>query len=347
MLYGPTATGKTSIARDVLQVLNTPHTLVDSAECITGRHLFERTAAACLDAFGDKDAIQGDNDRYARTESLSALKVSLERILRNRGKFVLVFDGIDRQKEAPPGLMAALARFGDHIPSLSVVFITRDPLPIELHQTGIAHMAFPAYEREEALEILGQWPLRTNLVQAGAEPESHDTGPGADDIWLWTRFCEAVWDSQAKFAGRDIVSFEAITRKLWQPFVTPIINGIYGPRDFSKLIVARRMLFQSEDMLHEEVVYARSSSPSVEKALAAQPHEPQIRKAPRRTAIYEMPYYSKYLLCAAYLASYHTPRTDSIYFMKAAERKRRRRGGGAKVGRKPIHRKVRMLYFLY
>ncbi len=54
---------------------------------------------------------------------------------------------------------------------------------------------------------------------------------------------------------------------------------------------------------------------------------------------HDLPYYSKYLLCAAYLASYNPAKQDAIYFVKSSEKKRRRRGGGATPGREK-HRKV-------
>jgi origin recognition complex subunit 5 len=76
--------------------------------------------AACLDA---RDLYTGgkvDRRPYARTESLNTLAVSLGRMIEEwdglreeGGKFVLVFDGIDKQREAPPTLLPALARFAE------------------------------------------------------------------------------------------------------------------------------------------------------------------------------------------------------------------------------------------
>jgi len=41
-------------------------------------------------------------------------------------------------------------------------------------------------------------------------------------------------------------------------------------------------------------------------------------------ASHDLPYYSKYLLCAAYLASHNPPRTDPIHFSRFASTKRKR-----------------------
>jgi len=63
-----------------------------------------------------------DRSPYFRTENLSALLVHLQRLL-NEGsgsgingqtsKLVLVFDGIDKQRDAPPTLIPALARLSE------------------------------------------------------------------------------------------------------------------------------------------------------------------------------------------------------------------------------------------
>jgi origin recognition complex subunit 5 len=66
----------------------------------------------------------------------------------------------------------------------------------------------------------------------------------------------------------------------------------------------------------------------------------QYSFADHTTVTHDLPYYSKWLLCAAYLASLNPPRQDNIYFMKATERKRRRKGGGAIAGRESKNRKI-------
>lgn len=66
-----------------------------------------------MDQFYD-EAI--DRRPFSRTENLNSLVVNLQRMLEGRSsKFVLVFDGIDRQRECPPTLLPALARFGEMV----------------------------------------------------------------------------------------------------------------------------------------------------------------------------------------------------------------------------------------
>lgn len=114
--HGLTATGKSSIVRKYLELSEHPHAIINSRECITGRHLLERTTTSVLDALDEYDGGSLDRRPYSRTDSLSVLVVHLQKMLEGRrNKLVLVFDGIDRQREAPPTLLPALARFGESV----------------------------------------------------------------------------------------------------------------------------------------------------------------------------------------------------------------------------------------
>ena len=91
--------------------------IIKSAECITGRHLLEQTVGAVAKTVEWKGNI-------GRCENLSQLVVELSRLLSSwttmgeeQHRFVLVFDGIDRQRDAPPTLLPALARLGEIVGS--------------------------------------------------------------------------------------------------------------------------------------------------------------------------------------------------------------------------------------
>ena len=202
---------------------------------------------------------------------------------------------------------------------LTVVLIVRHPGPRFLHTTGVPHIYFPPYDRDQVIAILAKDPSPI-FAQAMSPSAPSDKGTAdEDDVWLWTRFCQAVWDSLAKGVARDLESFRSITAKLWRPFVQPVVDGTFGTRDFSRLIVAQRKLFQDETTLEDSILAANNETTS--------------------TVAHEVPYFAKWLLCAAYLASFNPARQDPIYFMKLAERKKRRKGGGA-AGRPSKHRKI-------
>lgn len=131
VLHGLEATGKSIITKTVLEQLGLRNALVKSSECVTGRMLLERTVRAVADALRWKGEV-------GRCESLASLAVELQILLERRwgdngmdgdvdmdgavnglggdgggGNFILVFDGIDKQRDAPPTLLPALGRLSE------------------------------------------------------------------------------------------------------------------------------------------------------------------------------------------------------------------------------------------
>lgn len=97
--------------------------LVNSIECITGRHLLETTVGAVAEALGSENVAR-------RCESMSQLTVKLSKMLkdvtRHDGfRFVLVFDAVDRQREMPPTLLPALARLPEIVRALEIPQLLR------------------------------------------------------------------------------------------------------------------------------------------------------------------------------------------------------------------------------
>lgn len=143
------------------------------------------------------------------------------------------------------------------IPGLAVILVVQTPRLRALNLAGVPHIHFPPYSRAESVHIVSSSPLALH-DQPQNDLSSSNSNPvfisDDDRLWLWTRFVTAVWDSIGQAAARDLVSFRAVCEKLWNPFVKPILDGQYGPREFSKLMVKNRALFQSELPLKESVL---------------------------------------------------------------------------------------------
>jgi len=69
----------------------------------------------CMEVMEQGVDVEIERIRYTRCENTAALIVQLQRLLRSADKFVLVFDGIDHQREAPATLLPALARFNEFV----------------------------------------------------------------------------------------------------------------------------------------------------------------------------------------------------------------------------------------
>ncbi|KAE8447309.1 hypothetical protein EG329_010867 [Mollisiaceae sp. DMI_Dod_QoI] len=344
VLHGLEATGKSLITKALLKQLSEKQTnghingpegendhtiryaIVKSAECIGGRHLFEQTIGAVSAALDWPDSV-------GRCENLAQLVVEISRLIEGwigssqngrQQRLVLVFDGIDRQRDAPPTLLPALARLAEIIPNLTTIFIVTSPRPNFLHFPGVPHIEFPAYTKPELIQIISLTEPSPPLPQGTKETKE-----------VWTRYCSATWDSLSKHSGRDILSFRSVCLRLWPRFIRPILDGSVNPSPFSRLMVANRSLFQNDSVLVPSLV----SNPSQSSSLTPQ-SQPQTNV---HGIASQLPHISRLLLVASYLASYNPPRTDSTFFMKAALAKRRKKGGGTALSRKPGTAKSRKI----
>ena len=344
VLHGLEATGKTLVTKALLEQLSSSnrdeeattqlkirHAIVKSAECISGRHLLEQTIGSIAKATEWEGSV-------ARCENLAQLVVEVERLLckwsssseSEHKRFVLVFDGIDHQRDAPPSLLPALARLGEivsngptflnlytnsiQIPNLTTLFIVTSPRPNFLHFSGVPHIEFPSYTKTELLQILSL-TIPTPSLPTGPE----------DTQEVWSRFNSAVWDSLSKHSGRDILSFRDVSLRLWPRFIKPILEGNLSSTPFTKLLVANRSLFQDDTALTTTII--STSNP------LGNPLPLSITTQKYSGIGAQLPYYSRLLLVSAYLSSFNPPKTDITYFLKSSLTRRKKRGGGTALTR--------------
>ncbi|KAI9155326.1 Protein mms22 [Paramyrothecium foliicola] len=335
VVHGAEATGKSSIVEGLLARLSEhiaadgsaggfQHAVVNSTQCITGRHLFERVLGAVVDALQWPEAPR-------RCESVAQLTVELTRMLKYpdrdpRWRFVLALDAVDRQRDAPQMLLPALARLSEIIPSLTCVFIVTAP-PAGFLRTPLSpHLHFPPYTKSDFVRILALTP---------PPPMAGTTQQETSD--LWTRFCAAVHDSLIKSAARTLPSFRQSCHALWPRFTAPVVAGINTPKEFSKLLIAGRAHFQDESLLNPSIVTVRSGSTAVNEPV---PIKPSASMA-ELTAL--LPTVARLLLLAAYLASHNAARHDLTLFSTHHHGRKRRRGGGFASSRgtpRSKHRKI-------
>ncbi|UNI16201.1 hypothetical protein JDV02_002661 [Purpureocillium takamizusanense] len=375
VLHGTEATGKSAITSQLLSQLaalsrrdeggdgdvevngsskdtgepNLRYAFVNAAQCITGRHLFERVVGAVADALRcdarDDDERHRWDQQRRRCETLAQLTVALGTMLRDptrqpRSRFVLVLDAIDRQRDAPPTLLPALARLSEMIPCLTCVFIVTAPPAGFLRTPSAPHLHFPPYTKPEFVRILALAPPPP--IPGTTERETAD---------LWTRFCAAVHDAFVRSAARTLPAFRHGCRALWPRFIAPVVAGTYAVKEFSKLLVAARVHFQDESLLNPSIVSLRPGAGGKSTAALGDGPAPipvdqavnGVSKATTTTTTHTitaapapaaaqltalLPIAARILLLCAYLASHNAARHDLTVFSTYHHGRRRRRGGG-------------------
>ena len=365
VIHGTEASGKTSVTTGVLETIasNTPNTstnddsvsahgpsidyaIIDSNKCVTTRHLFERTVANVADAM--RRHHPSGPPPPQKCETLSQLAVELSKLLNKYGdlpslppdwRFVLVFDAVDRQRDAPLTLLPGLARLSEVVPSLTVVFIVTFPPPSMLRASFVPHIQFGNYSKAEFVEIMSRTPPPA-LANATADETAE----------LWVRLCTAVHDSLTRTAGRTLTAFQEACTALWPKFTAPILAGTHGPREFSKLLIASRVHFQDESLLDPGFVVARpaagSSLPKTGEANGQQKDSSDPLAARHLASL--LPTAARLFLLCAYLASHNAGRHDITLFSTYYHGRKRKHGGaaglgalgGARQGPRSKHRKI-------
>ncbi|KAK1688532.1 origin recognition complex subunit 5 C-terminus-domain-containing protein [Colletotrichum godetiae] len=366
IVYGTEATGKSAIVESLLQKLSKPpdeepesepktslsFAIVNSIQCITGRHLFERTIAAVVEAIHWESPPK-------KCETLAQLMVEMCKMLKytqrpDGWRLVLVFDAIDQQRDAPASLLPALARLSEVIPCLTCVFIVTAPSPSSLRTSFVPHIQFPNYTKQEFIKIISASP-----------PSPTPTTTQDDTDFLWTRFVGAVCDALTTSASRTLPSCRHSCDALWARFTAPILARTHGPREFSKLLIASRVHFQDESLLNPSIVSIKLGNPSSTTAApttrlnghtpAGTPSKHGTPSSKHGTTAHTalstatadlttlLPTTTRLLLLAAYLASHNAPRHDLTLFSTYHHGRRKRRGGGfvaPKRGRPSKHKKI-------
>ncbi|KAI0162924.1 origin recognition complex subunit 5 C-terminus-domain-containing protein [Pestalotiopsis sp. NC0098] len=354
IIHGTEATGKSAITSAILATLHEDddtgldYAIVRSPECVTARHLFERTADTVAEALKWQAPV-------GRCETLAALTVELSKMLKyvERGKawrFVLVFDAIDRQREAPPTLLPALARLSEIIPNLTTIFILTAPQPSILRTPAAPQLHFPPYTKPQYAAILSTSP-----------PPALPNTTQQETTELYVKFVAAVHDSLTRAASRTLPSLKQATTTLWPRFTAPVAAGTHKAKEFSKLLVAARVWLQDESVLAPGIVSSTtrstSNAPSSTTPLNGTPQKQtasttttptKSSAGPNKAAASSttdlavlLPRTARLLLVAAYLASHNAPRHDQTLF-STWHHGRRKRGGGHvnNAGHRSKHRKI-------
>ncbi|EHA50486.1 hypothetical protein MGG_03184 [Pyricularia oryzae 70-15] len=330
VVHGAQSTGKSVVTEALLERMvedgaELSYAVVNSVECITGRHLLETTINKVAESLHREDVAR-------RCENLSQFSVELARMITSYAReterpaswrFVLVFDAIDRQRDSPPTLLPALARLSEIIPNLTIVFIMTCPPAGTFRTSAIPHVHFPNYSRNEFIEI----------ISASSPPPIPGLATDAA-LDLWSRFVGPVYDSLGKAAARTLPALRQACITLWPRFTAPILAGTHGPRELTRLLVAARTYLQDERLLAPGIITAQAPS-AIRSTAATDPQQTTELSA-------LLPTTARLLLVAAYMASHNATKHDLVLFSTHYHGRRRRRGGlsGGTGGRPNKHRKI-------
>lgn len=306
-VFGHTATGKTLVVTRVLEELQYIHAVVNCVECYMPQLLFEPILNKI---HGHELSSSKKYAPYASCDNMmnfvSCLRNS-EIVAQEKKPCVIVLDKCEKLRDMDATLLPAFLRLQELTKMFHLcVFFLSDVVwekfriregfqePIQIH--------FPQYTKDELVEIL----LR--------DRPSGDKWP--DDI-----YCSYVKLFLGIFyrACRDLNELRYMAKLNFPKYCDPILKGESERDDVNKLW--RHITPYLRSSLAQ--LYLRTaSSYSLEETLKPT----ALSSSATYVLSFDLPYYAKFFLIAAYLASYNPAKADSRIFVKnhGKDRKKKR-----------------------
>ncbi|XP_053200146.1 origin recognition complex subunit 5 [Scomber japonicus] len=292
-IYGHRATGKSHVMNVLLKELELPHATVSCVECVSVGLLFEQVL---LSFFGGDAASQ-----LPRSPSLSDfVRIYRQQCSQSAAKQTryIVMEKAELLRDTDANLLPALLRLQELVEdNVSVILLSEIVWDKFRPNTGCFEpilLHFPDYSKGELHQVLSQdrhpsysaefYSSYINILLGVFYSVCRDLRELRHLAALnFSKFCEPLAEGKAK---------ESDTHKLWkniEPHLKKAMQTVYL-REVSSL-----QWEQMQEMEEQETKAMRG--------LSAHTHV-------------ELPYYSKFLLIAAYLASYNPARTDKRFFVK-------------------------------
>ncbi|OBZ83491.1 Origin recognition complex subunit 5 [Choanephora cucurbitarum] len=317
-VYGPPSTGKTTLVRQFFG----PHGVyVNCIECFTPRLIFEHAHDTLV------RHQPSQNNQYTSSRKIENaqqfVKALREGISPDRGTVYLILDHAERIRDMPGNLLPVLLRMGELTEkNLCLVMISNivfEKFRIKGGAVDPYLVRFAEYTREDTIRILQM-----------------DYTPTDDlDLDFYTGFLEVIY-AMFQINCKDLNELRYFASLLYPIYIRPIQEGRLDKKEKAKLLYEAKPYFSSAT----EKLYLReiSSAEWTRDMLKDNDDDEDNHKIDRDEqkigkAEVELPFYAKFLLIAAYLASYNPPRFDVRYFAKSAEERKKKKGGGTRKGR--------------
>lgn len=307
-VHGHVATGKSFILTKVLDYLDYNTCIVNCLQLTSNKSMFEKIII-------DLSLIELSTSNNYRLEQrcddfvefISRIKLIAQE---NPKPIVIVLEKCEKLRDMDANVLPVLLKLGELTGSNVCTILSSDVAwekfypklgmyePIKVH--------FPQYSQDEMMEIL------VHLTQPSEYDEDFYRSYLNLFLSIYFRFC------------RDLHELKYMAEKNFEKYIEPIQNGTIRKDDRSSLWRNISGTFKT----NLEVIYLRASA----KDFDQQEEEKllhNIESTVKLALSFELPYYAKFILIAAYLASYNLPKEDRRLFMKEGG-PRKRRGGKKK-----------------
>ncbi|XP_066255551.1 origin recognition complex subunit 5 [Euwallacea similis] len=286
-LFGSPATGKSTIVTSVLQTLHIKHALVNLIECYTSKILFE-TILNQLTKLENKVKCDNLMEFIGHVQEMG-----------QQERWVIVLDKAEELRNMEYNLLTGFLML-QQLTEAPVCVILVSEIAFEkfyykLNVIEPIKVFFPQYSKQELLEVLSlDYEHMCDLI---------------DNIEFDMEFFKnylSIFLSVFYGVCRDLRELQHMSRKIFLPYCEPIEKKELQLSDSMALWRHISPIFS----LNLEYLYLRVSTNN----------QTTLQKV---TQSFELPFYAKFLLIAAFLASYNSPKDDKRLFMKFHGKKRK------------------------
>ncbi|CAH1783899.1 unnamed protein product [Owenia fusiformis] len=306
-IYGHTGTGKSYTVKNILENLQAPHVIIDCVECFTTKLLFERI----LGGLSRKvPSPENDYTCQIRCENMNDFARLLKQVITDIGceseTVYIILDKAERLREMDANILPAFLRLQE-LTGCNICVLLLSEIVWEKFRFGTGYLEpyilhFPDYTKDQILKIL-QLDVPSNYSE--------------DFYGNYLSLSLSVFYT----ACRDLTELRHLAKLNFKKYIEPIESGEATVED------TRKLWRNIEPHLKRalQTVYLREISSSqwerMQEKHADNGDKSSLTSSGNISAMVsrsnmELPFYSKYLLIAAYIASYNPAKSDRRFFSK-------------------------------
>lgn len=329
-LSGSMGTGKSLCVEAVLRYLGYKYVIIDCIECYSPKIMFEMILSGLT-----------DEELQVKCDSLLNLMNALNRLgdsATGYNLIVLVFDRADRLRSMDQSVMSALLRLRElcnlNICTIFVTHLVYDNFYFKMGVREPIAMYFPNYNKEELFKIIFLHQKSFIHYLLNNHDVDNEIRNELEKPELFANFLNAFLSVFYR-PCRDLIELQHMAKINFVKYCEPIIKHEIQAQDLTKLWRhISPILKTSLELLYLRISTSKPSKPSPGKEnsdsyeMKSYNFENTLKEELTSTKTFaqsfELPYYAKFLLIAAYLASYNPPKEDKRLFMKNHGKQRKR-----------------------
>ncbi|EDW27339.1 GL21237 [Drosophila persimilis] len=321
-LFGHSGTGKTALTRTFLRECSRQQGVriaqLNAIECYTTKIMLENMLDTLAPRQCTEESVRADN----MLEFVEQLRRWHDQGGRSQS-FLIAVDNAERLRDMDANVLPVLLRL-QQLTSLNLCVILLSQIPFEkfYNKTGLTevisiHLA--QYNKAETQRILGSdfFQVRGHLLeQFSKDAQRLAICEAALTEDFYSNYLNLFLSVFYK-ACRDVPELQLTARKCFSIYLEPVLDGTVESTDVSRLW--RHIAGPLRSALTQ--IYMRTEKPPEEQEGSAPIEDQSVRKLAQSL---ELPYYAKYLLIAAFLASHNSANQDKRLFVKHHGKQRKR-----------------------